>query len=341
MRILIVGSGAIGTFTGGVLLGCGQEVSFLDLPPVIQSIREKGIEVQGLKQPVLVKNIKGVSDVTGLDPFDIAVIAVKSYSTFAAIKKLDKKMASRVLTFQNGLGNEEILSEKFGKNKVVAGSITYPVTFLEPGRVRIENQKAGIGLAPVNAGVDIRDLVDLFKKSSLNVVTACDYRSLKWSKILLNLVCNATCAILGMMPDKVFSVRGLVRIEREQMLEALRVMKRNKIPLMDLPGYPVKKMAMVYRLSPPSVLKLLLHSRIAMGRGKKKPSLLIEVERKTGKSEVGFLNGAVYKQAFSAALKAPVNKILYETLSDIVSGSIPWSDFRGKPESFINLFKFK
>lgn len=339
MRFLIIGSGAIGTLIGGVLQKAGHETVFFDLPEVAETIKKSGIRVEGLAGEISLSSVEAVSSVEGLDPFDGAVIAVKSYSTAAAIGVLGKNTARRVFSFQNGLDNEEMLAEKFGPENVVAGSITYPVTVLGPGHVRIENSRAGIGIGSVDIDGDVSDMASVFKGCGLNVVLAKDYRSLKWSKLLLNLVCNASCAILGMTPGEIFSDRRLVGIEREQILEALRVMDRRRIEVMDLPGYPVKKIATLYRLSPPSVLKLLMKKRIAGARGNKKPSLMLEMERNAEKTEVRFLNGSVYRHAFSAAIKAPVNKILYETLEDIAGGFINRDDFRGNPQNFLNLFK--
>ena len=339
MRVLIVGAGAIGSFIGGILIGSGHQVTYMDLPPVVEKIKASGICVEGLGKTINSKGFEAVSEVAGLEPFDLCVVAVKSYSTRAVLGKITDEVASVILTFQNGLDNEELLADLYGPHRVVGGSITYPVTFIDTGHVRIENSKAGIGLAPVEGALNISEIEGMFRQSGLNVVTTKDYRSLKWSKLLLNLICNATCAILDMTPGEVFSDRRLVAIERQQILEALRVMDRRCIKVMNLPGYPVKPFATLYRVSPPSVLKLLMKNKIARGRGDKKPSLLLEMERGSGQTEVRFMNGAVYRHSFSAALRAPVNKILYETLEDMVRGFVSPDDFRKNPDNFLNLFK--
>lgn len=339
MRVLVIGSGAIGTFIGGVLASSGQDVTLMDLPPVVEALKAGGLEVGGLGRPIRERNFKAVPGIEGEEPFDLAVLAVKSYSTADAVASLPPGGAGLILTFQNGIGNEELLAKKFGREKVVAGSITYPVAFEGPGRVTVENSKGGLALSPLVPARNVAGLVEMFSNGGLDAVTVADYRGMKWSKLLLNLVCNATCAILGMGPGGIFSDRRLVRIEREQMLEALRVMGREEIPLLDLPGYAIRKMAAVFRYAPPSVLKLVMRGRIAKARGEKKPSLLLEMEKGSGKTEVEFMNGAVYRHSCSMAMKAPVNKILFETLSDIAKGFIPADEFRDRPEAFVNLFK--
>ncbi len=339
MRVLIVGAGAIGTMIGGVLTRAGHRVTYLDLPQVVEKIKSSKIRVEGLGDVIETSDFDAVDDIAGLDPFDLCVVAVKSYCTRAAMEKVTDDVASVILTFQNGLDNEELLSERYGPHRVVGGSITYPVALLDTGYVRIENSRGGIGLAPVEGSLDISEIVEIFTRGGMQVISTGDYRSLKWSKLLLNLICNATCAILDMTPGEIFSDRRLVAIEQRQIQEALRVMDRRRIPVMNLPGYPVIPFTALYRVSPPSVLKLLMKKKIARGRGDKKPSLLLEMEKGSGCTEVRYLNGAVYRQAFSAALRAPVNKILYETLEDIVRGFISPDDFRRNPENFLNLFR--
>jgi 2-dehydropantoate 2-reductase len=339
MKILLIGSGAIGTFMGGVLSRSGMDVTFFDLPQVIEGLKSRGIRVTGLGEEIRITDVKAVTSVSEGDSFDLAIIAVKGYSTAASVRKIPADAFSQVLTFQNGIGNEEILAEKFSPDRVIAGSITYPVAYPEPGYVNIENLKAGIGLSPMAPGKKIKDLVKIFLDAGLCVSEYDDYRSLKWSKLLLNIICNATCAILGARPGEVFANRGLVRIEREQFLEALQVMREEKINVVDLPGFPVKLMAGIYSYLPPSVMKLIMQGHVARGRGDKKPSLLLELEKSSGETEVSFMNGAIYRHACKFAIPAPVNKILCETLEDVVKGNVDWDEYKGRPEVFINLFR--
>ena len=305
---------------------------------MIEEIKKKGLVVEGIGEKISIKDPKAIVDPREFSPFDLAVISVKSYSTRYVVESLPEDVAKRVLTFQNGLGNEEILSEKFGAEKVVAGSITYPVSYISAGHVKIEKEKAGMGISPVSKA-DIDDLIDIFKKGGVTIREYSDYRSLKWSKLLLNIVCNATCAILDMMPKEVFSNLSLVWVEREQVLEALRVMNKKKIRVVDLPGYPVRAMATMYTLFPPILLMGIMKAKVAKGRGDKPPSLLLDLRKGRGKTEVDYLNGAIYREAYSVTLPARVNKIIAETLEDIARGVISWQEYRKKPEAFVKLFK--
>lgn len=337
MRILIIGSGAIGTFIGGVLAGSGQDVVFYDLPLVVERIKTQGITVEGIGETIKIENPAAISEVGEDESFDLAVVCVKSYSTGAAVRSIPENVPLRVLTFQNGVENEIVLSEKFGRQKIISGAITYPVSYPVPGHVRIENLKGGLCFAPMTPSGDPEEISALFKKAGLVTSEYSDYRSMKWSKLMLNIVCNASCAILGMTPAEVFSHRRLVWIERESVLELLRVMDRKKIKAVDLPGYPVKMMKTAYSLLPPSVLKLLLRKKIGKSRGDKKPSLMIEMEQGSRKTEVEMYNGAVVKAAEALGMSAPVNKLLWKTLNGITTGEIDREHFSRNPDGLYRL----
>ncbi len=337
MRILIIGSGAIGTFIGGILAGSGQDVVFYDLPSVVERLKTQEIIVEGIGKTIKIPNPNAVSEIKDDDNFDLAIVSVKSYSTKAAIQGIPEVVPQHVLTFQNGVENEIILSERFGRQKVISGAITYPVAYPAPGHVRIENLKGGLGFAPMTPSGNLGEIPSLFEKAGLETAEYCDYRSLKWSKLMLNIVCNATCAILGMSPMEIFSDRRLVWIERESIIELLRVMDKKKIRLVDLPGYPVKMMKTAYSLLPPSVLKLMLRNKIGKSRGGKKPSLMIEMEQGSKKTEVEMYNGAIARAAEAMGINAPVNKLLWKTLDGITAGKIKKEQFTSNPDELYRL----
>ncbi|MFP4497079.1 MAG: ketopantoate reductase family protein [Vulcanimicrobiota bacterium] len=338
MNILIIGSGAIGTFVGGVLTRAGNQVTFYDLPEVVEEIKTRGIIIEGLGNKITLKNPPAISDLANNAEFDLVIIAVKAYCTRAVVEILKPDMARYFLSVQNGIGNEEKIAAKVGGEKVIAGSITYPVAYPEPGYVKIENSKAGIGFAPFKKGIDISEVTSIFKEAKVNILYTENYQSLKWSKLLLNLVCNATCAILDMTPAEIFSDIRLVEIEKKQIVEAVDVMTALKLPVIDLPGYPTRLMAFVYKYFPTILLQLVLRNKIAKGRGNKKPSLLLALEKEASWTEVKYLNGAVYLNGYDHALTTRVNKIIYETLKDITKKNIPWEDYKKNPEAFLNLF---
>src|SRR5262249_10159486 len=149
------------------------------------------------------------------------------YDTAGALPTLEALDPQHILTLQNGIGNEELLAQRFGAGRVLSGAITTSVEVEAPGRVVVAKQ-GGIGLAPMAA--ESRRAGDRAPKAlraaGFDIRELADYRAMKWSKALLNMLGNATAAILDMSVAEVYADRRLVALERRAFLEALEVMRR-------------------------------------------------------------------------------------------------------------------
>jgi 2-dehydropantoate 2-reductase len=76
-------------------------------------------------------------------------------------------------------------------------------------------------------------------KAYLNSQSFDDANSMKWSKMLTNLIANPTSAILDMTAGEVFANKDLYRLEVEMLRECLAVMYAQGFKVVDLPGTPV------------------------------------------------------------------------------------------------------
>ena len=66
-----------------------------------------------------------------------------------------------------------------------------------------------------------------------------DAAAMKWTKLLMNMVGNATCAILDMPPNEIFADTSLADLEIEAWREALAVMKAQPDPPRKLRQLPL------------------------------------------------------------------------------------------------------
>jgi 2-dehydropantoate 2-reductase len=158
---------------------------------------------------------------------------------------------------------------------------------------------------------------------------------MKWSKMLTNLLANASSAILRLSPEKIFNNPDLYKIEVLQIRETLKVMKKLKIPVVNLPGTPVRLMAFLIQYLPIPLSRLIMKQAMTSGRGGKMPSFYLDLESGRKKSEVMFLNGAVARYAKANGLDAPVNQTLNDILMDIVEGAIPPEIYYHDPQNLI------
>lgn len=306
MKVYIVGKGAVGTYLGDLLESIGVSVAYAP---------------------------RNLQDVTPVDA-DVAVVAVKSYDTDAAIESLRKAIAyPQKCVFvcpQNGIGNEERLAAAFGADAVVAAALTVPVDRDRSGNAR-PAKEGGLGLAPLGSAA-YNWLVAAFASTGLNVKVVDDWRALKWSKLALNVVANASCAILNVLPNRLVHFEHVFTLEIRAIREVRAVMTALDIVPTDLPRYPVRALQGIATLPSP-IARTLLANRIAGARGTKPPSLLLDLRAGKAETEVCALNGAVANAGRDAGVPTPVNAVFARVLDDIAHMPQLWAKYRERPDA--------
>ena len=125
-NILIYGAGAVGSYFGGKLFKAGFNTVFVDLPERVATLREKGLAIQSGTGKVYEYRPELVSTLEGLPGQDLILVSVKAYHTSEiALRLLPVLKPSTILmSLQNGLENEEVLSQILGKS-LIMGAVPY------------------------------------------------------------------------------------------------------------------------------------------------------------------------------------------------------------------------
>ncbi len=342
LKILIIGAGAIGCFVGGRLAAAGQAVTLLGRSALMDKIAADGL---CLRHPVLPEQTVQPETITALDNltkgFDFILVSVKSPDTPGAIDDLAASglplANTYIVSLQNGIGNEEKLADAFGPEKVIAGTITIPISVPERGAIEVNKDKGGLGLAPLRPGQPVQRLADALNRANLTTPTYEDYRAMKWSKLLLNIVNNATSAILNESPAQIIANPDLFNLEIEALSEGVAVMKAQGFSAVKLPGYPANWLARLVSIGwlPLALKRASLHPFMLSGRGTKMPSLHIDLATGRSSSEVTVLNGAIVESGQKVGVATPVNRVLTDILSQIASGKVARSEFEHQPEKLL------
>ncbi len=338
MHYLIYGTGAVGGLIGGQLALSGQRVTFLARTRVAETLRTNGLIIQSqgksrrLKQPDVITDLR--TAFADHIP-DLIVLTVKAYDCQSAAQDIQDADDAQipVLSMLNGIGSEETLAAVLGEQRVLSGTLTTAVQHLEPGVIRIERER-GVGLAqdrPIVAAIEVE-----MRQAGFEVRRFRDRRRMKWSKLMTNIVANATSAILGWSPDQIFAHAGLARLEIEALRETVRVMRGTGIQPQNLPGVPVTLLGRAIFL-PARVIRPVLRQIVAKGRGDKLPSFHYDISR--GRSEVEWLNGAVVGEGSRSNILTPANHIITQTLLDLVRNQVVPSAYQDKPEELLKRAK--
>lgn len=345
MRVLIIGAGAVGSFIGARLALAGHEVTLAGRPGWAAAVRAGGltlIEPDGGRRVADVRAAESIAAAFGpglseaRDPsslFDLALLTVKAYDTAQVIAELAAVAPAPppLLTLQNGVGNEEALAAAFGARRVIAGAIDTPLSAPAPGQVQVHRPRFRAGVAPVDAAAPVDRAAALLRDAGLRTEIFADHRSLKWTKLLLNLPANAQCAILDWTPAQVMADPVAARLEARAWQEGLTVAAALGVRLVTLAGYPVGPVAPIARRLQPDWLAAGLRRLVSGGRGSKMPSFHVALA--AGKpSEVGWLNGVVAEHGARLGIPTPVNRALTATLLALTEGREPRDAWRGRPQ---------
>lgn len=274
--------------------------------------------------------------------FDLVILAVKSYDTAAALDELAEAATMGVgptppvLSLQNGVGNEEAIAARLGPNSAIAGTITAPVEVVEPGTVQLTKPGFAVGLAPwmaepsTSAGrvgqdsaskdeVTLPAISRYFTSAGIPAKVYADALGMKWSKLIMNMIGNATSAILAEPPGVTFADPRVADLEIDALREALRVMAAAGIPLLNVEKYPLGTLAPLLRFGPRALLRPVLHRIVGGARGGKMPSLFLDLDAGKSGSEIGWYNGAIVGKGEEVGVETPVNLLLTQTVQQLVA----------------------
>ena len=347
LKILSFGAGAIGTYIGGSLALADEQIVFVEQPAVADELRQRGLRLnlttdkRRKTNPILALPpsafvvAPSLEDALRYGPFDVALFALKSFDTVSALEGM-KAFAEKlppILCLSNGVENEPAIANALGADKVIPATVTSAIGRHSAGDIVLEKLR-GIGIASTHPLSD--KLAASANLAYLNAQTFSNAAAMKWSKMLTNLIANPTSAILNMTAGQIFADRKLYQLEIRMLRECLAVMKVQGIPVVDLPGIPVRALALATRL-PVWASKPLLSRSVGAGRGGKMPSFHIDLYSGHGKSEVEYLHGAVVRAGEKFGVPTPVNKVLTETLVKLTNKEIPLEEFAHQPEKLLAL----
>jgi 2-dehydropantoate 2-reductase len=344
MDILIYGAGAVGGYLGARLFQQEHNVTLITREVMAKLIGETGLEVTEDGQRVVTRPTAVTSVAQAFkegQPYDLIILAMKAYDIAKSVNPLVAfcPKPNMILTTQNGIGIEEGLIKQFGAEHVLAGSFTLPIRKETTTQLVAERSDGGLCLAPTQPKQDIKQWLKLFQEAGLETKGFKEYQSMKWSKAFLNIIANATSAILNRRPGLIYRSDAIFDLEINMLQETLAVMKAAGLKVVDLPAVPATKLAFSVKRLPRGLLKPGLSKLVAGGRGDKMPSFHIDLTVGKGKSEVVYHNGAIAKKGKELGIATPVNAALTDILWKLTLEKLDWREFNGKPSRLVQEVK--
>lgn len=214
MKIAILGAGALGCYYGARLAEAGHNVTFI-LRSAYEPVQRNGLRVESVYGDIYLPSPQIARTPEECGPMDLVIVCWKTTSNARLAEALPPllKEGTRVLTFQNGMGNAEAIAEIVSPERVFIGLCFVCAMMDTPGEIRhLEGGAIRFApLVPTDAGTaQAQELAGLFEGTPVETATARSTEQLLWTKLSWNIPFNGLCLAHGGI-----SIRQLFRMPGE------------------------------------------------------------------------------------------------------------------------------
>jgi 2-dehydropantoate 2-reductase len=247
-RIAILGAGAIGLYYGARLALAGRDVSFLarsDLP----AIRERGITLKVEGREDVLKPAAVFARAEDIGPVDLVILTLKATANAELAHLLPPLLgpATRVLTLQNGLGNEDVVARWVDRDRILGGLCYIACMRLAPAEVTcLHAGSIALGEADGPARERTRELAASFESAGVACRVVDDLVAARWRKLIWNVPFNGLSIAAGAVTTDVLCADPALRGEVQALMREVQAAARQLG--IDIPDDVLRKQ---YDVTPP------------------------------------------------------------------------------------------
>jgi 2-dehydropantoate 2-reductase len=303
-RFGILGAGPVGSIMAAHLAKAGYNVTLIDiLKAHMDEIKNNGLSITGFKKINVSfpkENIcYGIDEISNKD-LNYIFISVKA-SFLPQILPLLKQVSKPGITYislQNGLDNEDLIAEEFGKENTLRIVVNYAGNLIDNGKIRMSffNAPNYIGMIDSSAEKKAKELAELISKSDLETSYTTEIKKYEWEKIILNAALSPVCALTRRTMKQMMSFQDTRNLSEAILREAIEVAKAN--------GYHFKENFLEFCMN---YLDKAGHHRTSMH---------VDIEKKNP-TEISFINGKIVKYGKEKGISTPINS----TIVSLIKGS--------------------
>lgn len=198
-RVAVVGSGAVGAYYGGRLAAAGANVHFLvrrDLP----IWREHGLRVRSVAGDFAIQPVAAAAGPEEIGPCDLVIIALKATANDALARIIPPLLGARtrLLTLQNGLGNDDLLASLFGAERVMGGLCFVCINRSDDGVIHhLGEGHVSLGNHGRAADERLMEVAAAFKAAAVPARVVDELAATQWRKLVWNIPFNGLSVAMG------------------------------------------------------------------------------------------------------------------------------------------------
>jgi 2-dehydropantoate 2-reductase len=298
-RISVIGIGATGSVLAAALLSKYPETFLIGRKPDL-GIRSKevGLNISGaITYRVAVKNYS--TNLAALRDFNPSVIflATKTFHLSKILEDLQAifKPGIKIISTQNGLGTEDLIGEKFGKESAFRMSLNYGVALKSPieAQVAFFNKPNYLGCLAKRNQQAGKQIAKLLTDCGLDTKFVDDIKLFVWKKMIMKCTLASICAVTDKTIKDALEYPPTREIADACFKEALTVAKAMEYDV----GKDYLKQALGY------LEKVGVH----------KDSMCVDIANQTP-TEIDFLGAKIVEYARAKGVSTP----FYVTMTNLV-----------------------
>ena len=188
MKIMIMGTGGVGGYYGGLLAQQGNDVTFIARGEQLLAIRHDGLKVRSVHGDFTVFPANAVDDPANVGPVDLILFCVKTYSTDEAAQAIRPAVGPQtvVMSVQNGIDAAERIGEAVGMEHVIGGVTWLSSAVVAPGVIKQISQFRRIVFGELDGSrsARIESIYEVLKISGITVEISENIQKVLWTKFV-------------------------------------------------------------------------------------------------------------------------------------------------------------
>lgn len=188
MKILVMGTGGVGGYYGGLLAQQGNEVTFIARGSHLYALRHEGLKVKSIHGDFTVFPAQATDEPINVGPVDLILFCVKTYHTDEAAQAIRPAVGAQttVMSMQNGVDAAERIGKVVGLEHVL-GAATWLSSAVEaPGVIKQISQFRRIVFGELSGGRSkrVESIYQVLNQTGLTVEISEDIQKVLWTKFV-------------------------------------------------------------------------------------------------------------------------------------------------------------
>jgi len=301
-KIAIIGAGPVGGILGAHLAHAGHYVVLCDvLKDHLDAIKERGLIITGVSE-IVSKHERlaySIPELTNFPEVDTIIIATKASIMPRLIPEIMKvaQPGTRVISCQNGLGNEEFLAKTFGPDNALRIVVNYAGGLVGNGEIWMSffNPPNYIGAVTAKGEPLARQMAEIMTQARLATEFTTDIKRYEWEKVILNAALSPVCALTRKRMKDIMDFEVTESLIEELLREGIKVAEATGVTFEE--GFFEHCVQYLKRA------------------GYHKTSMHVDIERGSP-TEIDWINGKVVEQGRSLGIETPYNS----TITALIKG---------------------